>query len=57
MEELLNLNPNQSQYEQGLQDQQDKFKKVISLIYANKKKIAQSCILHEKNFGEKTICK
>ena len=28
IEELLDLNPNQSQYERGLQDQQDKFKKV-----------------------------
>jgi len=28
MEELLNLNPNQSQYEQDLQDQQDTFEKV-----------------------------
>jgi len=27
MEKLLNLNPNQSQYEQGLQDQQDTFEK------------------------------
>jgi len=28
MEELLNLNPNQSQYEQDLQDQKDTFEKV-----------------------------
>ena len=28
IEELLDLNPNQSQYERGLQDQQDIFEKV-----------------------------
>ena len=37
IDEILDLNPNQSQYERGLQDQQDKFEKVNWLIYTEKK--------------------